>query len=149
MDALVIGPPRDLTAAVARSLRRTGRRVLQAIPADAEGGERARWLLDEAGRPPLVVILDDAPYATLHELLPLTHAEVVLVVEQRAPAANAARRGRGVVPRDTEGLTVVPLGRAGRRWFRLDSARRETLSAERAAALVVRACRTPSPLPAL
>ena len=92
-------------------------------------------------------MLDDAPFGTLHELLPLTSAEVVLVAEQRAPSAGAARRA--VVPRDAEDFTVVPLGRAGRRWFTLGPGRRETLSAERAAALVVRACRTPSPLPAL
>ena len=135
MDALVIGPPRELTAAVTRSLRRSGRSVLQAVPADADGRDRARWLLDEA------------PYGTLHELLGLTTAEIVLVAEQRAPAAGAARRA--VVPRDAEDFTVVPLGRAGRRWFTLGPGRRETLSAERAAALVVRACRTPSPLPAI
>lgn len=146
MDALVIGPPRELSAAVTRALRRTGRSVLQAIPADASGRERARWLLDEAGRPPLIVVLDDAPFATLHELLPLTAAEVVLVAEQRAPAAHAGRRA--AIPRDAEDFTVVPLGRAGRRWFTLGPGRRDTLSAERAAALVVRACRTPSPLPA-
>ena len=147
MDALVIGPPRELTAAVTRSLRRTGRSVLQAVPADADGRDRARWLLDEADRPPLIVVLDEAPYGTLHELLGLTTAEIVLVAEQRAPAAGAARRA--VVPRDAEDFTVVPLGRAGRRWFTLGPGRRETLSAERAAALVVRACRTPSPLPAI
>ena len=60
MDALVIGPPRELTAAVTRALRRSGRSVLQAIPADADGRERARWLLDEADRPSLIVVLDDA-----------------------------------------------------------------------------------------
>ena len=147
MDALVIGPPRELTSAVARALRRSGRQVLQAVPADADSAERARWLLDEAGRPPLVIVVDDAPFSTLHELLPLTGAEIVLVAETRAPAANAARRA--AIPRDADGLTVVPLGRAGRRWFTLGPGRRETLSAERAAALVVRACRTPSPLPAL
>jgi hypothetical protein len=147
MDALVIGPPRELTAAVTRLLRRSGRSVLQAIPADVEGAERVRWLLDETGRPPLVIVVDDAPYATVHELLPHTTAEVVLVAEQRAPSAHAARRG--AIPRDGDDLTVVPLGRSGRRWFTLGPGRRETLSAERAAALVVRACRTPSPLAAL
>ena len=147
MDALVIGPPRELTAAVTRMLRRSGRGVLQAIPADADGAERVRWLLDEAGRPPLVVVVDDAPYATVHELLPHTTAEVVLVAEQRAPSAHAARRSS--IPDDGEDFTVVRLGRSGRRWFTPGPGRRDTLSAERAAALVVRACRTASPLAAL
>ena len=146
MDALVIGPPRDLTAAVARALRRSGHHVLQAVPADAAGRERARWLLDEAGRPGLVVVLDEAPYTTLHELLDLTSAAFVLVAEQPSPAVPAARRA--MIPRDADGLTVVPLGRAGRRWFTLERGRRDALSAERAAALVLRACRSPVPVAA-
>jgi len=149
MDAIVIGPPRGLADAVAHALRRAGRSTLQAIAADAVGSERIEWLLDEAGRPPLIVIVEGAPYATAHELLGQTHAAVVLVAEHRAPVA-----GLGAVPRSYApvpmggGLAVVTLGRAGRRWFTLGGRRAETLSAERAAAIVLRACRLQAPTPA-
>jgi hypothetical protein len=147
MDALVIGPAHDLAGAVARGLRRQGRSVLQAIPADADGHERLDWLLDEAGKPPLVVVFDDRPYATAHELLARTQADVVLVAEQRAGIAGAAPSSPAPWPIG-RGLKVVTLGRAGRRWFTLGARRSHSLSAERAAALVVRACRLPAPLAA-
>jgi hypothetical protein len=141
MDALVIGPPHGLAAAVARGLRRQGREVLQAIAADAADAERAEWLLDEAGRPPLVVVVETAPFAVAHELLPLTQAEIVLVAEQRAAIARAgALPARSSTPRDADGLTVVPLGRAGRRWFQAGPGRHEPMGPERAAALVLRSC---------
>jgi hypothetical protein len=145
MDALVIGPPRDLPGAVAGALRRQGRSVLQAIPADADGPERVDWLLDEAGRPPLVVVFDDQPYPITHELLHHTHADVVLVAEQPAAIAGTAPRSPAPWPIG-RGLKVVTLGRAGRRWFSFGSRHRQTtLSAERAAAIVLRACRLPAP----
>ncbi len=141
MDALVIGPTGGLADALARGLRRRGMSVLRAIAADASDRERATWLLDEAGRPPLVMLVDEPPYATVHELLALTHAEVVLVAEQRAAVARpGALPARSLVPRDEPGLTVVRLGRAGRRWFAPGVRRSEPMSAERAAALVLRAC---------
>ena len=143
MDALVIGPPRGLAPAVARGLRRQGRSALQAIPADAIDDERIAWLLDEAGRPGLIVVVDTPPYATSHALLAHTHADVVLVAEQRAPMVGAPPRSFAPWPIG-RGLKVVGLGRAGRRWFRLGARRAETLSSERAAALVLRQC----PLPA-
>ena len=149
MDALVIGSSRELAGAVADALRRRGHSALQAIPADVAGPERTDWLLDEAGRPPLVVVVDEPPYATAHALLARTDAHVVLVAEHRAPIA-----GSGAVPRSYaaqplgRGLAVVTLGRTGRRWFRLGGRRNETLSADRAAALVLRACPLPSPAPA-
>ena len=144
MDALVIGPPRGLAGAVAAALRRRGHVTLQAIPADVAGPERIDWLLEEAGRPPLVVVVDAPPYATAHALLGQTDAHVVLVAEHRAPIA-----GRGAVPRSYapepmgRGLDVVTLGRTGRRWFPLGGRRNETLNADRAAALVLRACPLP------
>jgi hypothetical protein len=142
MDALVIGPPRGLAGAVAHALRRAGRSTLQAIAADAVGPERIDWLLDEAGRPPLIVVVEPAPYATAHELLGQTHADVVLVAEHRAPIAGHSAVPRGYAPLPLgRGLAVVTLGRSGRRWFTLDGRRAETLSAERAAAIVLRACR--------
>jgi hypothetical protein len=144
MDALVIGPPHGLAGAVARGLRRKGGSVLQAIPADASGHERIGWLLDEAGRPGLIVVFDAAPYATAHELLGHTHADVVLVAEHRAASAGVAPRSFAPWPIG-RGLKVVTLGRAGRRWFTLHPRRTETLSAERAAALVLRACRLVAP----
>ena len=141
MDALVIGPPRGLAEALAARLRRRGLSTLRALAADVSDPERAAWLLDEAGRPPLVIVVDSAPYATVHELLPLTRAEVLLVAEQRAAAAHTgAPAARSLVPRDEPGLTVVPLGRSGGRWFAIGSRRREAMGAERAAALVLRAC---------
>jgi hypothetical protein len=143
MDALVIGPAHGLTAAVARGLRRQGRRVLQALPADAADPQRIDWLLEEAGRPGVVVVVDDAPYALAHDLLHHTHADVVLVAEHRAAAPGAAPPSFAPWPIG-RGLKVVMLGRAGRRWFTLGPKRTQSMSAERAAALVVRAC----PLPA-
>jgi hypothetical protein len=141
MDALVIGPPQGLAAALARALRRRGETVLQAIPADAGDGERAGWLLDEAGRPGLAIVVESAPYAVVHELIALTDAEIVLVAEQRAAAARpGAVARRSATPRDEPGLTVVPLGRAGRRWLALGPGRHEPMGAERAAALVLRSC---------
>jgi hypothetical protein len=141
MDALVIGQPDGPAGALAGGLRRQGREVLQAIPADVADGERATWLLDEAGRPPLVVIVESAPFATAHELLAITQAEIVLVAEQRAPSARPRSvPARSWTPRDAPGLTVVPLGRAGRRWFTLGHGRHEPMGAERAAAAVLRSC---------
>jgi hypothetical protein len=141
MDALIIGPSRGLADAVARVLRRRGASVLRAVAADVSDAERARWMLDEAGRPPLVIVVDQAPYATVHQLLALTSAEVVLVAERRAAAARPGTvPARWLIPRDGPGLTVVPLGRAGGRWFALGSRRPEPMGAERAAALVLRAC---------
>jgi hypothetical protein len=140
MDALVIGPPRGLADAVAGGLRRRGLSVLRAIAADAADPERAAWLLDEAGRPPLVIVFDSAPHVLVHELLPLTRAHVVLVSEQRVAAARpGALPARSLLPRDEPGLSVVPLGRAGRRWF-APGGRHEPMGAERAAALVLRSC---------
>ena len=141
IDALVIGPPRGLADAVARGLRRQGRAVLQAIPADVSDAERADWLLDEAGRPRQVIVFDDAPFPIVHRLLAVTHAEIVLVAEQRASVARLnGVAGRSYLPREEPGLTVVPLGRAGRRWFQLGAGRPDTLGAERAAAIVLRSC---------
>jgi hypothetical protein len=149
MDALVIGTPHSLAGAVARGLRRQGRSTLQAIPADAAGPDRINWLLDEAGRPALIVVVDTPPYATAHELLGHTHADVVLVAEQRAAIAGLNAVPRSYAPWPIgRGLKVVALGRAGRRWFTLGARRAETLSAERAAAIVIRACRLPAPAPA-
>jgi hypothetical protein len=141
MDALIIGSSRGLADAVARGLRRRGLSALRAIAADVSDSERASWLLDEAGRPPLVVVFDEAPYAIVHELLALTRAHVVLVAEQRAAVARPrALHARSLVPRDEPGLTVVRLGRAGRRWFTLGSGRHEPMGPERAAAVVLRSC---------
>jgi len=141
MDALVIGEPHGLARAVVRGLRRQGRSVLQAIAADAADRERMTWLLDEAGGPGLIVVFDDAPYPIVHVLVGLTPAEIVLVVEQRAAVARpGGLRARSYTPRDADGLTVVTLGRAGRRWFRPGAGRTETLGAERAAADVLRSC---------
>jgi hypothetical protein len=144
MDALIIGPASGLAAAVAGGLRRQGRSVLQALPADASDGERIEWLLDEAGRPGLVVVVDAAPYATTDEVLHRTQADVVLVAEHRAAAPGAAPPSYAPWPIG-RGLKVVMLGRSGRRWFTLGPKRPETMSAERAAALVVRACSPPVP----
>jgi hypothetical protein len=144
MNALVIGPPNGLAAAVARALRRQGRSVLQAIPADVDGAERVDWLLHEAGHPALVVVFDGPPYAIAHGLLTRTSADVVLVAEQRTAAAGVAPNAATPWPIG-RGLKVVTLGRAGRRWFTLGARRSHSLSAERAAAVVVRACRLPAP----
>jgi hypothetical protein len=144
MDALVIGSPNGLAAAVVRGLRRQGRAVLQAIPADVDGPERVDWLLDEAGHPAVIVVFDGPPYAIAHELLARTAADVVLVTEQRTAVAGIAPNTDAPWPIG-RGLKVVTLGRAGRRWFTLGARRSHSLSAERAAALVVRACRLPAP----
>jgi hypothetical protein len=141
MDTLIIGLPHGLAGAVARALRARGQAVLQAIPADVADAERANWLLDEAGRPPRVIVFETAPYTIVHDLLALTQAEIVLVAEQRAAAARPrAVTTRSIMPRDADGLTVVPLGRAGRRWFQLGHGRHEPMGAARAAALVLRSC---------
>lgn len=141
MDALIIGPGGGLADSVAHGLRRCGSSALRAIAADVGDRERATWMLDEAGRPELVIVFDQAPYAALHELLPLTSAHIVLVAEQRAAAARPrALPARSLLPREEPGLTVVRLGRAGRRWFVPGSGRHEPLGPERAAALVLRAC---------
>jgi hypothetical protein len=137
MDALVIGPPRGVADAAAGTLRRRGLTVLRAIAADAGDRERANWLLEEAGSPALVVVVEGAPYDVVRRLLPLSLAHVVLVAEERA-AVHGARRQRQPLPRDEPGLTVVALGRAGRRWF--VGGRRETMGAARAAAVVIKAC---------
>jgi hypothetical protein len=136
MDALIIGPSGGLADALARRLARDGMTSLRAIAADAADPERAAWLLDEAGRPMLIVIVESAPHSVAHELLALSSAWIVLVAEQRAPAARpGAIRSRALLPRDEPGLHVVPLGRAGRRWFAIGGA---PMSAERAAAHVLR-----------
>jgi hypothetical protein len=140
MDALVIGPAAGLTGPVADGLRRRGLSVLQAVPADVADAERIDWLLDEAGRPGLIILFDTAPYAVAHELLGHTRADIVLVAEHRASAVGAAPE-RSYAPWPIgRGLRVVALGRAGRRWFRLGAGRTDTLSAERAAATVLRSC---------
>jgi hypothetical protein len=144
MDALVIGPQNGLAAAVVRGLRRQGRAVLQAIPADVDGAERVEWLLDEADDPPLIVVFDGPPYAIAHALLACTQGDVVLVAEQRTAVTGVAPTGTAPRPIG-RGLKVVTLGRAGRRWFTLGTRRSHSLSAARAAALVVRACRLPAP----
>jgi hypothetical protein len=141
MDALVIGPAQGLAGCVTRALRRKGRAVLHAIPSDADGDERIDWLLGEAGRPRLVVVFDGAPYAIAHALLGHTQADVVLVDEHRAAiaAARAVPRSYAAAPIG-RGLEVVTLIRSGRRWCHVGASPAETLSAERAAAVVVRAC---------
>jgi hypothetical protein len=144
MDALVIGQPHELAGAVARGLRRQGRSVLQAIAADVSGRDRIEWLLDEAGGPQLVVVFDGPPYATAHELLAHTRADIVLVAEHRAAVVGVAPRSFAPWPVG-RGLKVVSLGRAGRRWFTVGPKRADTLSAERAAAVVLRACRLRAP----
>jgi hypothetical protein len=141
MDALIVGSADGLADPIARSLRRRGMTALRALAVDASDRDRASWLLDEAGRPALVVVSESAPFAVAHVLLALTDAHIVLVAEQRAALAQAgALRSRSLLPRDAPGLTVVPLGRAGRRWFALAGRRQESMGAERAAALVLRAC---------
>jgi hypothetical protein len=141
MDALIVGSADGLADSLTRSLRRRGMTALRALAADARDRERASWLLDEAGRPTLVVVSESPPFAVAHELMALTDAHVVLVAEQRAALARAgAPPSRSLLPRDAPGLTVVPLGRAGRRWFALGGRRQESMGAEHAAALVLRAC---------
>ena len=142
MDALVIGPPDALADAVARALRRSGMTALRALAADARDRERATWLLDEAGHPPLVVVLESAPFAVAHELLALTGAHVVLVAEQRATVARAgAPRSRSLLPRDEPGLTRRAARPRGAALVRARTAgARSRSGAERAAALVLRAC---------
>jgi hypothetical protein len=148
MDALVIGPPSGLAAAVAGALRRRGRDVLEATPADATDAERAAWLLAEAGEPPLVVVCEAAPYATAQRLLGAGRS-VVAVDERRLPAATAdGRPARGpegralarAARRSGGAGRAVRLGRAGRRWVE-PGVRRPSLSAEGAAALVLRSCK--------
>jgi hypothetical protein len=149
MDALVIGPPHSLACAVARGLRRHGHATLQAIPADASGPDRIGWLLEEAEQPGLIVVIDSPPFATAHELVAHTNADIVLVAEQRAAMADMSAVPRSYAPCPVgPGLRVVALGRAGLRWFRIGARRAETLSPERAAAIVIRACRLPTPAPA-
>jgi len=141
MDALIIGSSHGLADAVGAALRRRGLSVLRAIAADARDGESAQWLLNEAGRPPLIVVVESAPYASVHELMWLTSAEIVLVAEQHAPMTRpSALPRRRMTPRAQPGLTVVPLGRSGRRWFPLGPGRSEPMGAERAAAVVLRSC---------
>jgi len=138
MDALVIGPPDGLAGAVADRMRRHGATVLQAIPADADDRERAVWLLEEAGHPPLVVVVETAPYRVLDTMLGLVPGELLLVAELRTAAVGAKPAGRAWLPQEADGLAVVPLGRAGRRWHTLDG-RAEPLGGERAAAHVLSA----------
>jgi hypothetical protein len=140
MDALVIGPHDGLAGAVARRLRRHGAQVLQALPADAADRERATWLLDEAGDPALVVVVERPPYATLDTLLGVAAGQILLVAEQRTSAVGARPARRTWLPREADGLSVVTLGRSGRRWHQLGTARAEPLGGERAAALVLSAC---------
>ena len=141
MDALIIGGSGGIADAVARRLAREGFTALRAIAADAADPERAAWLLDEADGPPLVVVVESAPYLVTHQLLSLSSGLIVLVAEQRAPSARgAALRSRSLLPHEQPGLVVVPLGRAGRRWFAIGGRRDEPMGAERAAAAVLRSC---------
>jgi hypothetical protein len=145
MDALVIGPPAGLAAAVADVLRFRGREVLQALPADAGDEERAAWLLAEAGEPPLVVVCEPAPYVAARRLLG-GGRRVVVADERRVtsaagdarPARSAEARAlaRAAARRGGAGETVR-LGRAGRRWVEARSGS-VPLSAHRAAAVVLR-----------
>jgi NAD(P)-dependent dehydrogenase (short-subunit alcohol dehydrogenase family) len=140
MDALVIGPPDGLAGAVVRRLRRHGAQVLQAIPADAADRERAAWLLEEAGSPDLVVLVETAPYQALDALLGYVPGELLLVAELRTAAVGAPPAdSRTWLPQEKDGLAVVTLGRSGRRWHTLDERRAEPLGSERAAALVLSA----------
>jgi hypothetical protein len=92
------------------------------------------------------VVVDVAPYASAHEPLGQTPGDMVLVAEQRAPVAALSALPRTYAPVPIgRGLSVVTLGRTGRRWFALGGRRTETLSADRAAALVLQACRLPAP----
>ena len=71
----------------------------------------------------------------------LTRARVMLVAEHRVACARpGVRPARTYTPRDTDGLTVVPLARAGQRWIQLGAGRPQPMGAERAAALVLRSC---------
>jgi hypothetical protein len=147
MDAIVIGPPSGLAAAVARALRRRGVTVLQATPADVADADRVAWLLAEAGDPPLVLVCDEAPYAAALRLVGA--GRTVLAVEERRLPATAVDRhpartadGRALArAAQRSGGTgrAVRLGRAGRRWVEPGS-HRPPLSAERAAAVVLRSC---------
>jgi stage V sporulation protein SpoVS len=141
MDALVIGSPNGLAGAVARALRDRGSRALQAIPADVSTPERTAWLLGEAGDPRQIVVIEQAPYAIAQALLTRTQAEILLVAEQPAAAARPrAVARRALTPSDGDGLTVVRLGRAGRRWLALGGGRGEPMGAARTAAHVLRSC---------
>jgi hypothetical protein len=139
MDALVIGPPDGLAGAVATRMRRQGARVLQALPADAADRERAAWLLEEAGHPSSVVLIETAPYRVLDVLLGLVPGELLLVAELRTAAVGARPAGRAWLPQAGDGLAVVALGRSGRRWHTLDGRRAVALGGERAAAHVLSA----------
>ena len=88
-------------------------------------------------------MFDDAPYGVVHALLAHTRAEILLVAEQRAALAQpGAVRIRSCTPRDGDGLTVVELGRAGRRWFRIgasaDGAARRRAGGRRGAQILWR-----------
>ena len=154
MDALVIGPPAGLAAAVARTLRRRGHRVLQAVPADAAGGERADWLLAEAGEPRLVVVCDVPPFVVAGRLV--GRGRTVVVIEERRVATarpdGRARRtsaGRALAraARAAGGeARVVRLGRAGGRWVELRPGA-PAMGGERAAAAVLRPARAPTRSP--
>ena len=149
MDALVIGPPGGLADAVARGLRRQGERVLQATAADAADAARAAWLLEEARWPALVIVIEPGPFSAARTLLPLCRgAELVVVAEQRVALARAGTAaGRSLALRALRRdalargrrLGIVSFGRAGRRWVELDG-RGAALGADRAAAVVLRAC---------
>jgi hypothetical protein len=141
MDTLIIGPPHGLAGALAQALRARGESVLQALPADVADPERTAWLLDEAGHPGRIVVIEQAPYASAQALLAATDAEILLVAEQRVAAARSRVAGRrAMTPAGGEGLTVVRLGRAGSRWFELGDRRAEAMGPTRAAAHVLRAC---------
>ena len=139
MDALVIGPPDGLAGAVADRMRRHGATVLQALPADAADRERAVWLLEEAGHPALVVVVETAPYRVLDAVLALAPGELLLVAELRTAAVGAKPTAGAWMPQESDGLVVVPLGRSGRRWHQLGAGRAEPLGGERAAAHVLSA----------
>jgi hypothetical protein len=145
MDALVIGPPDGLAAAVARALRRRGQRVLEAVPGDVDGDARTAWLLAEAGDPPLVVVCGAAPCAAAARLVGRGRA-VIAVEERRVSAARPDGRpartsaGRALVraARAAGGeARVVRLGRAGGRWVEPRPGA-PAMGAERAAAAVLR-----------
>ena len=139
MDALVIGPPDGLAGAVADRMRRHGATVLQALPADAADRERAAWLLEEAGHPPPRRGRRDRAVPVLDALLGLAPASCCSWPSCATAAVGAKPAGRAWMPREADGLVVVPLGRSGRRWHQLGAGRAEPLGGERAAAHVLSA----------
>jgi hypothetical protein len=156
MDALVIGSPAGLAAAVAAALGRNGRTTLLAVEADAADAERAAWVLAEAGEPPLVVVCGPAPHTAAARLLgPGRHvlaleerrlATLASAARQRLPRADARALARAA-HRCAGTASTVELGRAGRRWSELRG-RPGPLTADRTAALVLRRYLVPTTAPA-